>query len=125
MRRTIDGWLTVLIGSVWIFHGLYSKLLSGIPRHRLIVERVLGAEAGPAVTMAVGGLEVLMGLWVFTRKRRVACVVAQTLAITVMNSLEIILAKDLLIFAPGMVALNLVFLSLAWYWAVISRGLPQ
>jgi hypothetical protein len=25
----------IVIGGVWVFHGLYSKILSGIPRHRL------------------------------------------------------------------------------------------
>jgi cbb3-type cytochrome oxidase subunit 3 len=35
-----------------------------------------------------------------------------------MNTLEILLARDLLISAPGMVALNLCFLGVVWYWAL-------
>jgi len=120
MKRMSDALLTALIGSVWIFHGLYSKLLGGIPRHRLIVERVLGEEAGAPVTIVVGALEVLLGLWVFTRRKRVACALVQSLAILSMNTLEIVLAKDLLISAAGMVALNLMFLALAWYWALVG-----
>lgn len=120
MKRMSDGLLTALIGSVWIFHGLYSKLLGGIPRHRLIVERVLGEEAGTPVTIVVGALEVLLGLWVFTRRKRLACALVQSLAILLMNTLEIVLAKDLLISAAGMVALNLMFLALAWYWAMVA-----
>ena len=34
-----------------------------------------------------------------------------------MNTLEVLFARDLLISAPGMVALNAGFLGLVWYWA--------
>ncbi|MES2437836.1 MAG: DoxX-like family protein [Verrucomicrobiota bacterium] len=114
--------LTFLIGSVWMFHGLYSKLSDGIPRHRQIVERILGEDiAGPA-TWAIGAAEVLLGLWVFSRFRRKLCARVQTSALVSMNFLEILLARDLLISAPGMVALNLFFLSWVWYWAMSPRG---
>jgi DoxX-like family len=114
--------LTFLIGSVWVFHGLYSKLADGIPRHRQIVERILGEGiAGPA-TWAIGAAEVLLGLWVFSRFRRKECALVQTLALVSMNFLEILLAWDLLISAPGMVALNLFFLTWVWYWAISPQG---
>lgn len=109
--------LTILIGSVWCFHGLYSKILDGIARHRQIVGRILGEEiAGPA-TLAIGTLELLLGVWVFSGCCRRVCAVVQTVAIVSMNTLEIYLARDLLKSAIGMVALNLVFVSLIWYWA--------
>ena len=109
--------LAIAIGSVWVFHGLYSKILNGVPRHRMIVARMLGEEfAGPA-TIMIGGCEVLLGFWAFSGWNRRACALVQTLAIAGMNTLEILLAKDLLISAPGMVALNIVLLSLAWFWA--------
>src|ERR1700722_11701834 len=96
----------ITIGSVWIFHGLYSKILSGIPRHWLIVGRILGNKIAGGATKAIGLLEVLLGLWVFMGWHRIACAVAQTTAIFGMNTLEIILAGDLLISAIGMVILN-------------------
>lgn len=111
----------ILIGSVWGFHGLYSKLLDGIPRHRLIVGRILGESlAGPA-TVAIGLLEVGLGLWAFTGRKRIACATVQTLAIASMNTLEILLADDLLISAFGMVALNAAFLGVVWFWALSPR----
>lgn len=113
--------MAFLIGSVWLFHGLYSKILDGIPRHRLIVGRILGDEiAGPA-TVGLGILEILLGLWAFSGRCRRACALVQTLAIISMNTLEILLADDLLISAGGMVALNLGFLALVWYWAVSMK----
>ena len=110
--------LTILIGSVWVFHGLYSKVSNGIPRHRQIVERILGERIADQATFVIGILEVLLGLWIFSGVQRRACALSQTLALVSMNFLEILLARDLLISATGMVALNLGFISLIWYWAV-------
>ena len=107
----------ILIGSVWVFHGLYSKLLNGIPRHRLIVAKILGDANAAQATRAIGLLELLLGIWVFTGWQPVACAGVQTAAIVAMNCLEILLARKLLISAVGMVCLNVGFLTLVWFWA--------
>jgi len=109
-----------VIGSVWVFHGLYSKIFNGIPRHRLIVGKILGAANAGIATKAIGLLELLLGLWAFTGWQPVGCAVVQTAAIVAMNSLEIFLARELLISAIGMVILNLGFLSLLWHWAIFA-----
>lgn len=108
-----------VIASVWVFHGLYGKLCNGIPRHRLIVGRVLGGRLSRLATKVVGCLEVLLGVWAFSGVGRVGCALVQTLALAGMNTLEIILAADLLISAMGMVALNLGFLAMVWHWAFL------
>jgi len=110
----------IVIGSVWVFHGFYSKILNGIPRHRLIVGKILSAANAGMATKAIGLLEVLLGLWVFTGWQPAGCAVVQTAAIVAMNALEIFLARDLLISAAGMVILNLGFLSLVWHWALFA-----
>lgn len=116
MSATTHRLLAALIGGVWVFHGLWSKMLGQIPRHQLIVGRILGdAWAAPA-TLAIGLCEIAMGIWVFTGRFRRTCATVQTLALVAMNTLEILLARDLLISAPGMVALNLAFLTLVWRW---------
>lgn len=107
-----------LIAAVWIFHGLFSKLLGGIPRHEIIVARILGEGFARPATLMIGLLEIGLGLWVLTGRKRVLCAATQTLAITSMNTLEIFLARDLLISAPGMVALNAAFLACVWWWAI-------
>ena len=109
-----------VIGSVWVFHGVYSKILNGIPRHRLIVGKILGAANAGMATKAIGLLELLLGCWAFTGWQPVGCAVVQTGAIVAMNTLEIFLAGELLISAMGMVLLNLGFLSLVWYWAIFA-----
>src|SRR5437867_3449397 len=89
--------IQIVIGSVWVFHGLYSKILNGIPRHRLIVGKILGAANAGITTRAIGLLEVLLGLWAFTGWQPMGCAVVQTAAIVAMNTLEIILTGELLI----------------------------
>lgn len=107
----------ILIGTVWVFHGLYSKILNGIPRHRLIVGKILGDAKAGVATKVIGALEILVGLWVWTGWQSVGCALVQTAAIVAMNSLEIIRARELLISAVGMVILNAGFLALVWFWA--------
>ena len=110
----------VVIGSVWVFHGLYSKILNGIPRHRLIVGKILGDTNAGIATRVIGVLEVLLGVWAWTGWQPVGCAVVQTAAIVAMNSLEIFLARELLISAVGMVILNAGFLTLVWFWASLG-----
>src|SRR5690242_6264191 len=105
------------IGLVWVFHGLYSKILNGIPRHRLIVGKILGAERAGIATNTVGLLELLLGVWAIAGWHPLLCASTQTTAIIAMNSLEILLARELLISAIGMVTLNVGFLALVWWWA--------
>ena len=120
MNARFRKFLTILIGSVWVFHGLFSKLSNGVPRHRQIVGRILGEGIADWATLAIGLLEILLGLWIFSGLQRRACALVQTLALVSMNFLEILLARDLLISATGMVALNLGFIALIWYWAGFS-----
>ena len=119
MSRCIQWAVRIVIAGVWIFHGLYSKILDGVPRHRLIVGRILGDSLARPLTIVIGAGEILLGLWVLSGRRSRACAMLQTLALVAMNSLEIIFAKELLISAPGMVALNLLLLGSAW-WLVAA-----
>lgn len=109
------------IAGVWIFHGVYSKLLNRIPRHREIVGRVLGSRLAAPVTMLIGAAEVLVGVWVLAGIWRVPCAAVQTAALLSMNALEIWRARDLLISPAGMLALNAAFLALVWWWALHAR----
>jgi len=67
--------------------------------------------------LLVGVMEISLGLWAWSGRFPRSCAAAQTLAIVCMNTLEITFARDLLISAPGMVALNAAFLALGWYQA--------
>jgi uncharacterized membrane protein YphA (DoxX/SURF4 family) len=108
----------MIISGVWIFHGLWSKILGGIPRHELIVARILGDEFARPLTFLIGCGEILLGLWVLSGRRALACAAFQTLILVAMNALEIRLANELLISAPGMVALNLLLIGTVWWLAL-------
>ena len=90
----------IFVGSIWVFHGLYSKILNGIPRHHLIVGKILGPTRAGIATKTIGLLEVLLGCWVFLGWRPVECAVVQTVALVAMNTLEIALAAELLVLVP-------------------------
>jgi len=111
----------IAIGSVWVFHGLYSKILNGIPRHRLIIGKILGNGKAPIATRTIGTLELLLGIWAFTGWQPVWCASVQTAAIVAMNFLEILLARELLISGIGMLILNFGFLTLVWWWAMFTQ----
>lgn len=107
----------ICIGAVWVFHGLYSKLLNGVPRHREIVVRVVGEEFATPLTKLVGVGEVFLGFWTWSGRARKTCAATQTVALVSMNSLEISRANDLLISARGMLLLNAILIATAWAWA--------
>jgi uncharacterized membrane protein YphA (DoxX/SURF4 family) len=125
-------WTVLRLGvaSVWLFHGLGSKLLDLIPRHRAIVGRIVGDGLSGPVTASVGVAEVLLGLWVASGKSPKACAAVMTAALATMNTLEIAYAKDLLLAPYAMVAANLFLIGLAWYLALagtrrVSPGTPR
>jgi len=118
------------IASVWLFHGLGSKLLDLVPRHRAIVGRIVGDRLSGAATASVGVAEVLLGLWVASGRSPRACAAAMTAALATMNTLEIAYAKDLLLAPYAMVAANLFLVGMAWYLALAdtrrsSPGSPR
>jgi uncharacterized membrane protein YphA (DoxX/SURF4 family) len=104
--------------AVWLFHGLFSKVLGGIPRHEQIVARVLGGTLARPATLFVGVVEIVLGLWIVSRRRPRACAAAQTVLLVSMNVLELIFARDLLLAPIAMVSANFVFLGLGWVLAL-------
>jgi uncharacterized membrane protein YphA (DoxX/SURF4 family) len=118
--NTFHRLVEILIAAVWFFHGLYSKIPNGIPRHKQIVGKILGSANVEFATRTIGVLEVLLGIWVLVGWQPVICAAVQTAAIVTMNVLEISFAIELLISACGMAVLNLGFLSLVWYWACFA-----
>lgn len=117
--------IRIFIAGVWIFHGLYSKILDGIPRHRQIVGKILGEEIAAPATILIGVMEVLLGCWVLSGLYRRTCAAAITSALICMNTLEIMIAQELLISAIGMVALNLSFIAVVWWWAMRNSQLMK
>lgn len=110
------------IAGTWVFMGLYAKVLDMMPRHRWIVARVLddGSDAY-AITASIGLIEILIGVWVMSRRRPILCAVSQTVALATMNAFELSIAPDLLVLGYAHVLATLAFLVLAWFVALERR----
>ena len=100
--------LTAFSALVWLVNGLFCKVLNMVPRHQLIVSRILGTEHALFFTKVIGVLEILMLVWILSKIKPRFCAIVQIFIIAIMNVLEFILVPDLLLFGK----LNILFASL-------------
>ncbi len=97
--------LTYLIALVWLANGLLCKVLLLVPRHAAIVARILGPAHAGVLTRLIGVGEIGIAVWVLSGIRPRWCAWAQIALILSMNTLEAVLAPDLLLWGR----LNAVF----------------
>jgi len=100
--------LTIAISLVWLINGLFCKLLNLVSRHQQIVARIIGDEYSTLFTKLIGAAEVIMFIWIVSKRRSRLCSITQIIVIAAMNMIEFILAPDLLLFGR----MNLVFATL-------------
>jgi uncharacterized membrane protein YphA (DoxX/SURF4 family) len=117
--------LRIGIAAVWLVFGVGFKLLGLVPRHRMIVARILGDGLATPATIAIGLAETTLGLWVLSGWKPRACAAAQTVAIVTMNAIELTVARDLLLAPVLMVCANAVLLALAWWSALRTAAAPR
>jgi hypothetical protein len=106
---------TIFTALVWFINGLFCKVLNLVPRHELIVARILGAEYAVWFTRAIGVFEVLMALWIMSRFRSRLNAIAQIVIVAIMNSLEFILVPDLLLWHKANAIFALLFILIIYY----------
>ena len=104
--------LTICIASVWLISGLFFKLLNFIPRHKEIVGRILGEENALFMTKMIGLGEVFLAVLIILGFRSRQIAIIQIILIVLMNTLEITIAPDLLLFGRlnGLLALGFIML---------------
>ena len=107
--------LTILISLVWLINGLVCKVLGFVPRHQQIVAKILGEQYSYVITKTIGGLEILMFVWVISRIKHRLCAVTQIILVAVMNTLEFILAPELLLFGRFNSLIALAFIFIIYY----------
>ena len=90
--------LTYFIAAVWLYFGLFCKVLNFQPRHEQIVARILGNEYAHIFTKAIGVSEILMAIWVLSGIRSRFCTITQITLVATMNTIEFFYANDLLLF---------------------------
>ena len=116
-------WLIhVAVASVWLYEGLWCKLLGGDPNQRTVVEAVprLGPKIGALFLKALGVVEVAIGVWALSGTAPVLCAAAQTALLVALNANGIAWARHLIHDPAGMVVKNFAFLVLAW----VAASLP-
>ncbi|PZR23725.1 MAG: hypothetical protein DI535_23425 [Citrobacter freundii] len=113
--RALNLILTYVIALVWLLNGLYCKLLNFVPRHQLIVARILGPEHAALFTRLIGLSEILMAGWIISRIQHRLNAITQMIIIAVMNTIEFFYARDLLLFGKWNAMLAAVLIAVIYF----------
>ena len=116
-------WLVrVAVAGVWLYEGLWCKLLGGDPNQLTVVRAVprWGPTFGPAFLKALGIVEVAMAVWALSGLSPVHCAIAQTALLVTLNVNGVLWSRRFIHDPPGMLVKNFAFLVLAW----VAAGLP-
>jgi hypothetical protein len=110
------------VAAVWLYEGLWCKLLGGQPQQREVVRAVpyFGPRIGVAFLYALGAVEVALGLWVLSGIAPLACALAQTLLLVALNMAGVVFSRHLIHDPAGMLVKNAAFLVLAWVGAGLA-----
>lgn len=101
---------------VWLYQGLWCKLLGRCPGHEAIVQAVPGltGRAGTIVLLGLGTIEVGLAVWVLSGWRPRLAAMAQTLLLVGMNGGGLLWGREHIADPGAMITQNLAFLTLAW-----------
>jgi len=104
------------IAAVWLYEGLWCKVLGRTPHQRAIVEAVpfLGPGRGPAFLRILGVVECGLAAWVLGGWEPVWAATAQTALLVGMNVNGLLFARQLIHDPAEMVVKNFVFVVLIW-----------
>ncbi|HVY62505.1 MAG TPA: DoxX-like family protein [Planctomycetota bacterium] len=118
-------WLIrVAVAGVWVYEGLWCKLLGGEPHQLEVVEAVpgWGKRVGKLFLLSLGAVETALGLWALSGVEPLACVVVQTALLVALNANGLLWARHVIHDPGGMVVKNFAFILLAWVSASLARG---
>lgn len=104
------------IAGVWLFQGLWCKVLGKTPRQAEIVAAAppFNHASAPTVVAALGWLEVFLAVWVLSGRSPVAAAITQTVLLISMNVGGIVWARKAIPDAGSMLFLNFAFVILIW-----------
>jgi hypothetical protein len=104
------------VAAVWMYEGLWCKLLRRSPHEFVIVAAVpyFGPRIGTQFLLLLGTIEVALSLWTLTGAAAVSCAVVQTLLLVALNGNGLLWARRLMTDPAGMILKNFAFLVLVW-----------
>jgi hypothetical protein len=118
-------WLIrIAVAGVWLYEGLWCKLLRREPRELDVVQAVprYGPRFGVPFLMTLGLVEVAIALWVLSGAAPFLCALAQTALLVTLNVNGLIWSRHLIHDPRGMLVKNFAFLVLAWVSAAIPAS---
>jgi uncharacterized membrane protein YphA (DoxX/SURF4 family) len=124
-RRALRIVLKILISLVWLVNGLFCKVLNVVPRHELIVARILGNDFSHVLTRAIGFLEILMFVWVLSGIKSRWCAISQIIIVLTMNVIEFLVAPDLLLFGKVNLLVAFAFTGVVAIYEFVLRRTEQ
>jgi len=104
------------VASVWLYQGLWCKLMARCPSHAAIVSALpqpFGTIATPLL-ITIGSFEVLLAIWVVSGWRSRVAAAAQTGLLLLMNGGGLIWGRSAIADPAGTVLDNVVLLTLVW-----------
>lgn len=116
-------WLIRLaVALVWLYEGLWCKLLKGEPHQLQVVAAVprFGPTTSGAFLKILGVVEIALAGWVLSGAAPILCATVQTFLLIALNTGGLIWARHLIHDPAGMVFKNFAFLVLAW----VSASFP-
>ena len=112
------------IALVWLYHGLWCKVLGRCPEQAAIVAAVPGLEAGLAVwaVRALGLGETALAAWVLSGRAPRLAALVQTVLLVLMNGGGLVWGRAHIADPGAMIVQNLAFLALVWLVADSPRA---
>jgi len=104
------------IALVWLYQGLWCKVLGGSPHHRAVVAAVpfIGSAWSQAVLLVLGLMECALAAWVLSGWQLRKAALVQTALLAAMNAGGVIWSRRLLPDPVGMLLENFAFVLLIW-----------
>jgi hypothetical protein len=111
-----DKLIRLSIAMVWLYQGLWCKVLGGVPRQEAVISTVpfLGAAQVHVAMITLGLLECGLGVWVLSGQRMRQAAIVQTALLAAMNGGGLIWAWRVIPDPVGMIVQNFPFLVLVW-----------
>ena len=111
-----DKLIRLSIAMVWLYQGLWCKVLGGVPHQEAVISSVpfLGAAQVRVALIALGLAECGLAVWVLSGRRMRQAAILQTALLAAMNSGGLMRAWHLIPDPVGMIMQNFAFLVLVW-----------
>ncbi|MGD0098513.1 MAG: DoxX-like family protein [Terracidiphilus sp.] len=104
------------IALVWLYQGLWCKVLVGVPHHRAVISAVpfIGSASATIALMVLGLFECGIAAWILHGRWMRQAAILQTALLVAMNASGLIWAWSLIPDPIGMIVQNFAFLLLVW-----------